>query len=183
MPRPSHYQDFTCIGAVQEVIWKGGKVVWIAFEVDQREPCLLALSPGRCAVPPDLARGDLLHVRGEWFTERGQCSRYGMPYLVATRVLERLGRGRPAINAGATASGGLARAEVQEASPDAVHLMQTCRVLEGSSVGAAGRTTVHRVARLQATGVERHDGKLMVLLAGLSTYAVDLTPITPSATG
>lgn len=99
MPKPGHFQDFTCIGAVHEVIWRGGQVLWIALNVDQREPCLLALSPGRCAVPPDLARGDLLHVRGEWLTERQQGSRHGMPYLVATRVLERLGRGRARVEA------------------------------------------------------------------------------------
>jgi hypothetical protein len=94
MPTPSHFQDFICIGAVRDAILKGGQVVWIALEVDQREPCLLALSPGRFPVPADLARGDLLHVRGEWCTERRQGSRHGMPYLVATRVLERLGRTR-----------------------------------------------------------------------------------------
>jgi hypothetical protein len=92
MGTPSHYQDFTCIGAVKDVIWKGGRVLWIALEVDQREPCLLALSPGRFPVPSDLARHDLLHVRGEWYTERGTGSRHGMPYLVATRILERLRR-------------------------------------------------------------------------------------------
>jgi hypothetical protein len=64
-----------------------------------------------------------------------------------------------------------------------VHIAQTLRVLEGGSQGAGGRTTVHRIASLQATGVERHDGKLLVLSAGLSVYAVDLTPITPSAAG
>jgi hypothetical protein len=64
-----------------------------------------------------------------------------------------------------------------------VHITQTLRVLEGGSQGVAARTTVHRIASLQATGVERHDGKLLVLSAGLSVYAVDLTPITPSAAG
>jgi hypothetical protein len=95
MPKPSHYQDFTCTGEVREVIVKGGRVVWIALEVDQREPCLLALDPGRFPVPPDLARDDLLHVRGEWATQRQQGARHGMPFLLATRCLERLQR-RPA---------------------------------------------------------------------------------------
>src|SRR5262245_44406721 len=92
MPQPSHYQDYVAIGTVRDVIWKYGKVVWIALEVAQREPCLLALSPGTWPVPPDLARGDLLHVRGEWCTERTRGSRFGMPYLVASRCLERLRR-------------------------------------------------------------------------------------------
>jgi len=64
-----------------------------------------------------------------------------------------------------------------------VQITQMLRVLEGGSQGVAARTTVHRIASLQATGVERHDGKLMVLSAGLSGQAIDLTPITPSAAG
>jgi hypothetical protein len=101
---PAHYQDFVAIGTVKEVIVKGGQVTWIALEIDVHEPCLVALAPGRCPVPPDLARGDLLHVRGEWYTERSQGSRHGMPFLRATRCLERLRR--PAIAATATANAG-----------------------------------------------------------------------------
>jgi hypothetical protein len=108
VPKNAHFQDFTCIGAVRDVIVKGGQVVWIALEIDQREPCLLALAPGRFPVPPDLARHDLLHVRGELYTEHGQGSRHGMPYLLATRVLERLRRGRPlTANGDSVSAGGL----------------------------------------------------------------------------
>lgn len=64
-----------------------------------------------------------------------------------------------------------------------VQITQMLRVREGGSQGAGARTTVHRVASLQATGVERCDSKLLVLSAGLSAYAIDLTPITPSAAG
>jgi len=64
-----------------------------------------------------------------------------------------------------------------------VEITQMLRVREGGSQGVAARTTVHRIASLQATGVERCDGKLLVLSAGLSIVAVDLTPITASAAG
>lgn len=47
----------------------------------------------------------------------------------------------------------------------------------------AARTTVHRIASLLVTGVDKHDGKLLTLSAGVSVYAVDLSPITPSAPG
>jgi hypothetical protein len=99
MPKPAHFQDFTCTGEVKEVIVKAGTVVWIALEIDVHEPCLVALAPGRCPVPPDLRRGDLLHVRGEWYTERNQGSRHGMPFLLATRCLERLRRSAAAVPA------------------------------------------------------------------------------------
>jgi len=64
-----------------------------------------------------------------------------------------------------------------------VQITQVLRVMEGGSQGVAARTTVHRIASLLATGVERHDQKLMLLSAGLSGQAIDLTPITPSAAG
>jgi hypothetical protein len=95
MPQPSHYQAFTAIGAVTDVIWKGTKVVWIALDIDQGESCVVALDPGRFPVPPDLARHDLLHVVGELRMEKSQGSRHGMPFVLATKVLERLRRGRP----------------------------------------------------------------------------------------
>ena len=93
MPKPAHFQDFRGIGEVQEVIVKHGRLAWIVVEIDQGEPCLVPVDPGPFPLPPDLARRDLLHVRGELRTERQPGSRHGLPYVRATRILERLRRG------------------------------------------------------------------------------------------
>jgi hypothetical protein len=95
MPKPSHFQEFRAIGEVKDVIVKGGQVTWIVLTIDQGEACVVPIAPGAFMVPEDLGRGDLLHVRGEIRTEHGQGARHGLPYVVATKVLERLRRGRP----------------------------------------------------------------------------------------
>jgi hypothetical protein len=103
MPQPSHYQDYRLIGAVKDVIIKHGRLTWIIVEIDQGEPCLLPVAPGAFTVPADLGRHDLVHVRGELRMERSHGSRHGLPFVLATRVLERLRR-RPPTASAATAN-------------------------------------------------------------------------------
>jgi hypothetical protein len=111
--KPSHFQDYRVIGEVKDLIVKHGRLSWIVIEVDQSEPCRLPVDPGQLPAPPDLARGDLVEVRGELRLEFGPGWRHGQPYVLATKVLERVRRGRPP-----TASVGVSRISTPDREED-----------------------------------------------------------------
>jgi hypothetical protein len=85
--------DVVVVGEVVDIVCKGWTITWVPVLVDIDEPCLLAVSPST-PPPADLARGDLVWIRGRLHTERTQGARHGLPYLVA-RHFERLRRRAP----------------------------------------------------------------------------------------
>jgi hypothetical protein len=87
---PSHYQLYTAIGQVQDIICKGPALTWLPLVVDTGEPTYLAVAyPG--PPPEGLAKGDLVWIRGVLRTEHQAGSRHGLPF-VQVRFLERLRR-------------------------------------------------------------------------------------------
>jgi hypothetical protein len=87
--------DVVIVREVMDVVRRGGTITWVAVLVDVDEPCLLTVMPST-PPPEDLARGDLVWLRGRFNSEHTQRSRHGLPYIRAmhfTRLRRRSPKG------------------------------------------------------------------------------------------